>query len=155
MLKEFPAHLFGMEGPQACLLLATVLMGVAFVFPLLDRQRGAGASRARSSRTSAWPGILFLGFLTLKAWDVGVHVPKGRTRRPTPALAAPIARTAAAWILGLGLAATIFRWIRYRHTTLSASRSAALLQAALNGFAGLTWLAAGAVAAVAADPRRR
>ncbi len=37
MLKEFPAHVLGMEGPQACLLLSTVLMGIAFFVPLLDR----------------------------------------------------------------------------------------------------------------------
>jgi cytochrome b6 len=148
MLREFPAHLLGMEGPQACLLLTTILIGVAFLFPLLDRHAAKGKPSPLFTDLGV-AGILFVGFLTLKAWDIGVHVPKGQDPAADPALATTIARTAAVWIIGLGLAATVLRRVRYRHRHFPYT-AAALLQAVLNGFAGLTWLAAGAVAAVAA-----
>ncbi|MFI5181334.1 MAG: cytochrome b N-terminal domain-containing protein, partial [Thermoanaerobaculia bacterium] len=147
MLREFPAHLFGMEGPQACLLLSTVLMGIAFFVPLLDRN----AARNKPSplfTDLGVAGLLFIGLLTLKAWDIGVAVPKGKDPAADPALAAVIARTAAIWILGLGLAVSAIRRWRFRHTAF-AFTAAVLLQALLNGFAHMSWLAAGAVSAAA------
>jgi predicted CXXCH cytochrome family protein len=146
MLREFPAHLMGMEGPQACLLLTTVLMGIAFLFPLLDRHAARGKPSPLFTDLGV-AGILFIGFLTLKAWDIGVEVPKGQDPAADPALAVRIAQTAALWIIGLGLAATALRWVRYRHRHFPYT-AAVLLQALLNGFAGMSWLTAGAVAAV-------
>jgi cytochrome b6 len=146
MLREFPAHLFGMEGPQACLLLATILGGIAFAIPLLDRNAAKGKPSPRFTDLGV-AGLLFLGFLTFKAWDVGVHVPHGQDPAGDPALAATIARTAAIWILGIGLAAAALRRLRWGHTSF-AFTFAVLLQAALNAFAHLSWLASGGVALV-------
>jgi cytochrome b6 len=146
MLREFPPHLLGMEGPQACLLLATVLGGIAFAIPLLDRNAAKGRPSPLFTDLGV-AGILFVGFLTLKAWDIGVHVPHGQDPTGDPVLAATIARTAAMWILGIGLAVTALRRLRWGHTAF-AFTNAVLLQAALNGFAHLSWLASGGVAVV-------
>jgi cytochrome b6 len=146
MLKEFPAHILGMEGPQACLLLATVLMGIAFFVPLLDRNAAKGRPSPLFTDLGV-AGILFLGFLTLKAWDVGVTVPKGKDPAADPVLAGTIARTAALWILGIGIAVMILRRLKWKHSAFDFT-IAVLLQAALNGFAHLSWLAAGGIALV-------
>jgi cytochrome b6 len=147
MLREFPAHVLGMEGPQACLLLSTILMGVAFLIPLLDRNAAKGKPSPYFTDLGV-AGLLFVGFLTLKAWDIGVHVPKGQDPAGDPALAAVIARTAAIWTLAIGLFATALRRFRFRHTAF-AFTAAVLLQAFLNGFAHVSWLVAGAVSAAA------
>jgi predicted CXXCH cytochrome family protein len=144
MLKEFPAHVLGMEGPQACLLLATILMGIAFFVPLLDRNAAKGKPSPLFTDLGV-AGILFLGFLTLKAWDVGVTVPEGKDPAADPVLAATIARTAAVWILGIGLAIVVLRRLKWKHAAFDFS-IAVLLQAALNGFAQLSWLTAGGIA---------
>ncbi len=146
MLREFPAHILGMEGPQACLLLSTVLMGIAFLVPLLDRHAAKGKPSPLFTDLGV-AGLLFVGFLTLKAWDVGVHVPKGIDPAGDPHLAATIARTAALLILGLGVVITLFRRLRFRHTRFILT-AAVLLQAALNGFAGVSWLTAFGFAAL-------
>jgi cytochrome b6 len=146
MLREFPAHLLGMEGPQACLLLATILGGIAFAIPFLDRNAAKGKPSPLFTDLGV-AGLLFLGFLTFKAWDVGVHVPHGQDPAGDPNLVATIARTAAIWILGIGLAAAALRRLRWRHTSF-AFTFAVLLQAALNGFAHLSWLSSGGVALV-------
>ena len=38
LLKEFPPHLFGLEGPQVCLLLIALLFGIWAIIPWLDRR---------------------------------------------------------------------------------------------------------------------
>ena len=143
MLKEFPAHLFGMEGPQACLLLASILGGIAFLIPLLDRNAAKGKPSPLFTDLGV-AGLLFLGFLTVKAWDVGVTVPKGKDPAADPVLAATIARTAALWILGIGIAVTVLRRLRWKHSAFDFT-IAVLLQAALNGFAHLSWLVSGGI----------
>ncbi|MBK9963836.1 MAG: cytochrome b N-terminal domain-containing protein [Holophagales bacterium] len=147
MLKEFPAHFLGMEGPQACLLLATVLMGIAFFIPALDRNAAKGKPSPLFTDLGV-AGILFLGFLTLKAWDLGVTVPKGKDPTADPVLANTIARTAALWILGIGIAVTILRRLKWKHSAFDFT-IAVLLQAALNGFAHLSWLVSGGIALAA------
>jgi len=147
MLKEFPAHLLGMEGPQACLIVATVLMGIAFFVPLLDRNAAKGRPSPLFTDLGV-AGILFLGFLTLKAWDIGVTVPKGKDPTADPVLAGTIARTASLWILGIGIAVTFLRRLRWKHSAFDFTL-AVLLQAALNGFAHLSWLVAGGIALAA------
>ncbi|MFI5198311.1 MAG: cytochrome b N-terminal domain-containing protein [Thermoanaerobaculia bacterium] len=146
MLREFPAHLLGMEGPQACLLLATILGGIAFAIPLLDRNAAKGRPSPLFTDLGV-AGLLFLGLLTLKAWDVGVHAPLGKDPAGDPAMAATIARTAAIWIIGIGLASTALRRFKWGHSAFSFT-AAALVQAALNGFAHLSWLSSGGVALV-------
>ncbi len=145
MLKEFPAHVLGMEGPQACLLLSTILMGIAFFVPLLDRNAAKDKPSPLFTDLGV-AGLLFIGFLTLKAWDIGVTVPKGQDPAADPALAAVIARTAAIWTFAAGFLVTAFRRLRYKHVAFVFT-AAVLLQAFLNGFAHVSWLAAGGIAA--------
>ena len=38
LLKEFPPHLFGLEGPQVCLFVIGILFGIWAVIPWLDRR---------------------------------------------------------------------------------------------------------------------
>ncbi len=147
MLKEFPAHIAGMEGPQACILLASILGGIAFFIPLLDRNAAKGKPSPLFTDLGV-AGLLFLGFLTVKAWDVGVTVPKGKDPTADPVLANTIARTAAIWILGIGIAVTILRRLKWKHSAFDFT-IAVLLQAALNGFAHLSWLVSGGIALVA------
>jgi len=59
LLKEFPPHLFGLEGPQICLLVVSLLLGIWAIIPWLDRQ----AQRDRPSpwlSDFGWAAILFL-----------------------------------------------------------------------------------------------
>ncbi len=146
MLKEFPPHLLGLEGPQVCLLVINVLALVAFFLPVIDRRAARGEPSPHVTDLAVG-GLLFVGFLTLKAWDVGVSVPKGTDPAADPALAAVIARTAAAVTLALGIAIALFRRWRSKASVYPFT-GAVLLQAALHGFAGVGWLAAGAAGAV-------
>ena len=70
LLKEFPPHLFGLEGPQVCLLLIAILFGIWAIIPWLDRR----AYRDKASPAFSdfgWAAILFLTYLTLMGWDIG------------------------------------------------------------------------------------
>ena len=144
LLKEFPPHLLGVEGPQLCLAIVFVL-GLSWVaVPWLDR-------RAREDRPS--PGfsdfgvaaILFLTFLTLKAWDIGGAV---TTESPVPDPAA--VAFACAWLtLGLGAAVTALRALVWRERWFLLS-GAALLHVTLHGLVGLSYLVAGTIAGVLA-----
>ncbi len=144
LLKEFPAHFLGLEGPQACLLVVNVLLVLWALVPFLDR----AAARGRSSALFTDYGVgilLFLAFLMLKAWDVGVSAAPGVDPGADPLSAATIARTAASWTIGLGLVVTALRaWLRghrdFRITGI------VLLQAGLHGYAGVSYLMAGGVA---------
>ena len=116
LLKEFPAHFLGMEGPQACLLLATVLMAIWALVPFLDRR--AAKNRPGPAFTDFGVGILyFLGFLMLKAWDVGVPAvphgvdPAGHDPKPRPAGGAD----AAIWLVGAAAARHFVAGLRAAH----------------------------------------
>jgi cytochrome b6 len=140
LLKEFPPHILGLEGPQAALGVVTVLLGVWALVPFLDRR----ASREKPSPAFTDLGIaavLFVGFLTLKAWDIG-----GNGAQPDPRA---VARACAIWMLAAGLVATAVRRIVWRHSWFLFS-AAALLHVALHGIAGMSYLAAGAIAALVA-----
>jgi len=141
LLKEFPPHLFGIEGPQAALLVVTVLMGIWALVPWLDRR----ASRERPSPAFTDLGVaavLFIGYLTLKAWDIGGGA------GPQPDVRA-VARVCAIWTVIGGFLMILLRFVLYRHTWFVFT-GAALLHAALHGFAGMSYLAAGAISALAA-----
>ena len=144
LLKEFPAHFLGMEGSQACLLIATVLLALWALVPFLDRR--AAKNQAGPAFTDFGVGILFfLGYLMLKAWDVGAPaVAHGVDPTGTPAAALLAARTSALWLLGAAFVVTLWRAIAQRHRYFWIS-ALPVLQALLHGFAGLTYLAAGAV----------
>ncbi|MGE5232527.1 MAG: cytochrome b N-terminal domain-containing protein [Acidobacteriota bacterium] len=144
LLKEFPAHILGMEGPQACLALATVLLGIWALVPIVDRSAARGRSSVAFSDFGV--GILyFLAFLMLKAWDVGSHAGPGVDPSADPASAAAIARTAAIVTLVLGAAVTGLRAAAWGHRYFWIS-GLVLLQAALHGFAGMSYLMAGGIA---------
>jgi quinol-cytochrome oxidoreductase complex cytochrome b subunit len=131
----------GIEGPQAALLVVTVLMGIWALVPWLDRR----ASRERPSPAFTDLGVaalLFIGFLTLKAWDIG----GGSSAQPD---VRAVARVCTIWILIAGFLASLLRFALYRQTWFVFT-GAALLHAALHGFAGMSYLAAGAIAALAA-----
>jgi cytochrome b6 len=144
LLKEFPPHLLGVEGPQLCLLVVSVLVAMWALIPWLDRaSRAERPSPAFSDLGVA--AILFLASLTLKAWDIGGGGGAGG-QLPDPLAVARLS----AWIL-LALAAGItllrFAFFHERWFILS---GAALLHAVLHGIGGLPYLEAGAIAATLA-----
>jgi cytochrome b6 len=136
LLKEFPAHLFGMEGSQAAIALVSVLFGIWALVPWLDR--GARANRPSPAFTDlAMAALVFLGYLMLKAWDIG----GGAAVLPDPHA---VARTCAYWGL-LFAAATVAVRLALRSAPYFDFTAAAALQIALHGFGGLSYLAAGAI----------
>jgi len=141
LLREFPPHLLGLEGPQVCLLLVNVLLGTWAVVPWLDRKARRGEDSPAFSDFGVG-AILFIAFLTLKAWDLG----GGDGELPDPAA---VARTCAWILLPIVLAVTLLRIAVFRHRWFVFS-AAVLLQALLDGLVGLPYLTAGVIAAVLA-----
>ncbi len=139
LLKEFPPHLLGMEGPQACLLVVGVLLAIWGLVPWLDR---AARRNEHSPAFSdfGFAAIYFLSFLTLKAWDIGVSA-----TTPDAEAAAVSARLAAWWVLGLSATVTVVRAWKYQHRWFLFTVASAL-HAALHGLAGVSYLASGAIA---------
>ncbi|HYV67816.1 MAG TPA: cytochrome bc complex cytochrome b subunit [Myxococcales bacterium] len=141
LLKEFPPHILGMEGSQAALLVATVLFGVWALLPFLDR-RAAREEPSPIFTDLGAAALLFVAFLTMKAWDIG----GGGGPQPD---AHAVARTCAIFVLVAGLAATALRRIVWKHTWFLFT-AAELLHVALHGLVGMSYLAAGAIGFVAA-----
>ena len=139
LLKEFPPHLFGLEGPQLCLILVSFLLGVWAMIPWLDRQAGREQPSPGFS-DFGWGAILFLTFLTLKAWDIG-----GVEPLTSAASLKAISRTCAWWTLGAGAAIIGGRYIVHHHRWFICT-GGALLQVALHGFVGISYLTAGVIA---------
>lgn len=145
LLKEFPPHLFGFEGPQLCLLVVTGLMTIWALVPWLDR-------RARRNEPSpafsdfGVGAILFLLFLMLKAWDIGGGAQVSPDGLPDPAA---VARTCAWILIPVAAASAVLRIAVFRHRWFVLS-GAEVLHAALHGLGGMSYLAAGAVAAALA-----
>ena len=141
LLREFPPHLLGLEGSQLCLLLVNVLLVVWGLVPWLDRK----ARRDEPSPAFSDFGvgaILFVVFLTLKAWDIG----GGDGELPDPI---GVAR-ACAWImLPIIVVVTLLRAVVFEHRWFVFS-GAVLLHVLLNGFGGFSYLAGGAIAAALA-----
>ena len=139
LLREFPPHLFGVEGSQLCLLLVTVLLTLWALIPWLDRKARRGEPSPAFSDFGVG-AILFITFLTLKAWDIGGGGGDGRLPDPDA-----VAR-ACAWItLPVGLLVILVRSVFFGRRFFIFS-GAALLHALLDGFAGLSYLTAGAIA---------
>lgn len=142
LLKEFPPHLFGLEGPQVCLFLIAILFGIWALIPWIDR-------RAYHDKTSpafsdlGWAAILFLTYLTLMGWDIGA--PPG----DDPAAMQQIARTCAGWTLAAGAFVILVRIWRYAHRWFLLT-AAALLHVMLHGLFGFSYLSAGTISVVAA-----
>src|SRR5437773_5259234 len=144
LLKEFPPHLFGLAGPQVCLLLIALLFGIWAIIPWLDR-RAYHDKASPAFSDFGWAAILFLIYLTLMGWDIGA-------RGITDELAAMrnVARVCAWWTLAAGAAVIVVRYWKFEHRWFILT-GAALLQVALHGLAGVSYLLAGLIAlAVAA-----
>ncbi len=137
LLKEFPPHLLGVEGPQAAIALVSVLFGIWAGLPWLDRRAREG--KPSPAFTDLGMGaLLFLAYLTLKAWDIG----GGTGALPDPKL---VARACAFW--GVAVAAvTILIRVAIKSPLYLDFTLAAALQIVLHGFFGLPYLAAGAIA---------
>jgi cytochrome b6 len=140
LLKEFPAHLFGMEGPQAAVAVVSVLMGIWALVPFLDRRSRRGQSSPLFTDL-ATAALIFISYLMLKAWDIGGKA-TGATGLPDPRATA---WTCSLIVLGAGAAVTILRTLAYRQRYFVLSL-AALLQIGLNGLAGVGYLLSGAIA---------
>jgi cytochrome b6 len=144
LLKEFPPHLFGLEGPQVCLMIVSVLMAIWVLIPWLDRTARAERFSPAFSDLGV-SAILFISFLTLKAWDIGGGG-AADGQLPDPELVA----RACAWILlPLAVAITLVRVVVFQHRWFILS-GAALLHAVLHGIGGISYLVAGAIAAALA-----
>jgi cytochrome b6 len=136
LLKEFPPHLLGMEGPQAAIALVSVLFGIWALVPWLDRK--ARADRPSPGFTDlAMAALIFLAYLTLKAWDVG----GGGVAQPDPHT---VARVCAYWALLIAAATVAIRLLMHGAPYFDLT-AAAVLQIALHGFVGLHYLTAGAI----------
>ena len=136
LLKEFPPHILGMEGPQAAVALVSVLLGIWAVVPWLDRRAQRDESSAAFSDLGV-AAILFVGYLTLKAWDIG----GGGVKVPDPAA---VARATS--FIALAAAAGMFalRRFAFKHSFFLLS-GAATLQIALHGLLKVSYLNAGFV----------
>ena len=143
LLKEFPPHIFGLAGPQVCLFLIALLLGVWAIIPWLDR-RAARNKPSPAFSDFGWAAILFLTYLTLMGWDIGASGPGNDL-----ALVHRSAQVCASWTLAAGVAVAAFRYWWYEHRWFVLS-GAAMLQMALHGFAGISYLLAGVISVVIA-----
>ena len=142
LLKEFPPHVFGIEGPQLCLLAVSVLLGIWAVVPWLDRNARRDAPSPAFTDLGV-AALLFIGFLMLKAWDLGAPAGVADTIRAQVA-----ARNAAVLVVIVFAAVVVGRSIAGRRWfTWSATATA---HAVLHGIGGVPYLVAGTVSAGAA-----
>lgn len=140
LLKEFPAHLFGMEGPQAAVLVVSVLMGIWALVPFLDRRSGRNLPSPLFTDLAV-AALIFISYLMLKAWDIGGLKP-GATGLPDPAATA---WTCSLIMLAVGAVVTLLRTLAYKQRYFILSL-AALLHVGLNGIGHVGYLLAGAIA---------
>jgi cytochrome b6 len=143
LLKEFPPHLFGLEGPQVCLFLIAILFGIWAIIPWLDR-RAYHNKPSPAFTDFGWAAILFLTYLTLMGWDIGA-------RGITDELAAMhnVARVCALWTLAAGAVVIFVRYWVYEDRWFILT-GAVLLHVALHGLAGVPYLLAGSIAVAVA-----
>ena len=143
LLKEFPPHLFGLEGPQVCLFLIGLLFAIWALIPWLDR-RAYHDKWSPGFTDFGWAAILFLTFLTLAGWDIGA----GDQAADLSAMP-KVARVCALWTLVAGAVVIAVRYWKFEHRWFVLT-GAALLQVALHGLAGISYLLAGVIALAAA-----
>jgi cytochrome b6 len=141
LLKEFPPHLMGLEGPQAALLVVTVLLAIWAAVPWMDRSAAMGKSSAAFSDFGI-SALYVIGYLTLKAWDIG-----GGGREMPDAIA--VARTCSFWSLGVMAVVTAVR-VRVHADRFFAFTVGVAAQIVLHGFLQVSYLAASAIGLVVA-----
>jgi hypothetical protein len=115
-----------------------ILFAIWALIPWLDRR----AYRDRYSpgfTDFGWAAILFLTFLTLAGWDIG-----GGAQATDLAAMPKVARICALWTLVAGAVVIGVRYWKFEHRWFILS-GAALLQVALHGLAGVSYLSAGAI----------
>jgi len=133
LLKEVPPHIMGMEGPEAALLMVSVLMLTWMFVPWLDRKARRGEPSPGFTDFGVG-AILYVLFLTLKAWDIGGGAAHGQ--EPDPGA---VASTCAGITLGIAALITALRVLKYKQRYFLFSGGIAL-HVALHGFAGLSYL---------------
>jgi quinol-cytochrome oxidoreductase complex cytochrome b subunit len=143
LLKEFPPHLFGLEGPQVCLFLIAILFGIWAIIPWLDR-RAYHNKPSPAFSDFGWAAILFLTYLTLAGWDIGA-----RGAGSELAAMRNIARVCAWWTLAAGAVVIAVRYWLYEDRWFLLT-GAALLQVVLHGLVGISYLPAGLISVVVA-----
>lgn len=143
LLKEFPPHLFGLEGPQVCLFAIAILLGIWAIVPWLDRRAYRNTTSPAFS-DFAWGAILFLTYLTLMGWDIGAH-----GSADDPGALQKIAHVCALWTLAAGAVVIFVRVWRFEHRWFFLT-GAVLLHVALHGLFGMSYLLAGLISAGAA-----
>jgi cytochrome b6 len=139
LLKEFPPHLFGLEGPQVCLFVIGLLFGLWAIIPWADRR----AYRNKPSTAFSdlgWAALLFLTYLTLMGWDIGA---RGAGSDELASMH-NIARVCAWWTLAAGAVVIVVRYWHFEHRWFVLT-GAALLQVALHGLIGVSYLLAGTI----------
>jgi len=143
LLKEFPPHLFGLEGPQVCLLVIAVLFGIWAIIPWLDR-RAYHDKPSPAFSDLGWAALLFLTYLTLMGWDIGAAGAIDESAALHHA-----ARVCASWTLAAGAVVIVVRYWRFEHRWFILT-GAALLHVGLHGLAGVPYLLAGLIAVAVA-----
>jgi quinol-cytochrome oxidoreductase complex cytochrome b subunit len=143
LLKEFPPHLFGLEGPQVCLLLIALLFGIWAIIPWLDR-RAYHDKPSPAFSDLGWAALLFLTYLTLMGWDIG----SGGASNELAAMH-NVARVCAAWTLAAGAVVIVVRYWRFEDRWFILT-GAALLHVALSGLTGVPYLLSGLTSVVVA-----
>ena len=138
LLKEFPPHLFGLEGPQLCVFVIAILFTIWLLIPWLDR-RASRNERSPEFTDLAWAALIFLTFLTLKGWDLGAG-----EKISDPAAMRDVARVCASWTLAAAALMVIVRAWRHRARWFWLS-GAVMLQTALHGWLGMPYLLAGLI----------
>ncbi len=138
LLKEFPPHLFGLEGPQVCLFIIGILFAIWAIIPWIDR-RAYQDKFSPGFSDLGWAAILFLTYLTIMGWDIGSHsVTDGATAMRE------VARVSAWWTLAAGALVVAVRAWRFEHRWFVLT-GAALFQVILHGLFGLSYLLAGLI----------
>jgi len=143
LLKEFPPHLFGLEGPQVCLFVIAILLGIWAIIPWMDR-RAYRNMHSPAFSDFGWGAILFLTYLTLMGWDIGA-----KSGSDDPASLQNIAHTCALWTLAAGVVVVVVRAWRFEHRWFILT-GAVLLHIVLHGLVGMSYLVAALIAVVAA-----
>jgi len=146
LLKEFPAHLFGFEGPEVCLFIVSIMMVIWFFIPFLDRRVARGKNSPGFTDFGV-AAIYFLTFLTLKSWDIGVEVPHGVDPAADPAKLAIITRTSAILTIILGGCVSAIRFALFKNKYFIIS-GIALLHVFLHAFAGMSYLTSGGISLI-------
>ena len=140
LLKEFPPHLLGLEGPQAALAVVSALLLIWAVVPWIDRAAAAGRPSPAFSDFGV-SALYVIGFLTLKAWDIGGGA-QGGSGAPDPMA---VARVCSLWSLGIIAGVSAFLLV-VEHQRFFVFTGAVVLHVTIHGLFGVSYLLAATIA---------